>query len=272
MYFIIRVLKSWPRGMAVHHTAHLPPIIHRLQLADGLPAPLANCFTLAKMWADRTEGSGELVQSTILHEVRRLLREHSTYNDADLLAAAQSLLLLLIILFFGLDDAPRLERPADARLLVDAWEVKHRLAATGLFLDYEADHAMPPWPRWAAVSARRRTILAMHHLEYSWSLLHGYPVLTCFELGPLPAPAPGYLWREADERCWESLYEGWLRQWKDGSYSMVEFFHINPGGALDSRSEMWLAEADEFGMMLMAEGMFTDTRTCGRVYVADPSS
>jgi hypothetical protein len=35
---------------------------------------------------------------------------------------------------------------------------------------------------------------------------------------------------------------------------MAEFFGINPSGNLDPRSEMWLAEADDFGMILMAEG------------------
>lgn len=35
---------------------------------------------------------------------------------------------------------------------------------------------------------------------------------------------------------------------------MVEFFHIKAGEPLDARSEAWLAEADELGVMLMAEG------------------
>jgi hypothetical protein len=34
---------------------------------------------------------------------------------------------------------------------------------------------------------------------------------------------------------------------------MVELFGINPTSSLDLRSEMWLAEADEFGMILTAE-------------------
>lgn len=75
MHFIIRVLKSWPRVMAAHHTAQLPPPIHRLQIVDGVPTPLANCYALAKMWAERTDGSRELVENTIVHEIQRLLRE-----------------------------------------------------------------------------------------------------------------------------------------------------------------------------------------------------
>lgn len=78
MHFVIRVLRSWPRMMAAHHTAQLPPPIHRLQLVDGVPTPLANCYALAKMWSGHTDGSRELVKNTILHEIQRLLGEVRT--------------------------------------------------------------------------------------------------------------------------------------------------------------------------------------------------
>lgn len=160
----------------------------------------------------------------------------------------------MILLFFGDGKKRILDHPKDAQLLIDVWDVKHSLAMTGLFLEQESKHRLPAWKEWALVSAKRRTILGMHHLEWAWSLSHGYPILTCFELGPLPAPTAGYLWREMDQVKWERLYREWLWQWKDGDYKMVEFFQINPGGDLDSRSEMWLADADEYGIMLMAEG------------------
>lgn len=75
MHFVIRVLKSWPRLMAIHDTAHLPLMIHRFQLLGGIPTPLANCYALVKMWAGHTPGSRALVQNTILQEVHRLLHE-----------------------------------------------------------------------------------------------------------------------------------------------------------------------------------------------------
>lgn len=147
-----------------------------------------------------------------------------------------------------------MSHPLDAQFLVDMWEVKHHLARTGLYLEEEVGHTLPPWKKWATVTAKRRTIMALHHLEWVWSVLHGYPVLTCFELGPLPAPAAGYLWQEPDETQWELQYGKWLLQWTEGSYKIGELFHIKPGCEMDTRSEMWLAEVDEFGMMVIAEG------------------
>jgi hypothetical protein len=75
MHFIIRVLKSWPRMMAAHDLAVLPPMIHNVQLEHGMPTPLANCSTLAKMWAEHVEGSSQLVRGSIAQEVQRLFRE-----------------------------------------------------------------------------------------------------------------------------------------------------------------------------------------------------
>jgi hypothetical protein len=160
----------------------------------------------------------------------------------------------MIILFFGDVQNPVVLHPTDAELIVEMWNVKHHLASTGLFLDEESKHNAPCWREWTVVSAKRRTILALHHLEWAWSLLYGYPPLACFELGPLPAPAAGYLWRERSEKEWRRQYRKWLSRWGEGGYKLGELFSIKPGGEMDARSEMWLAEVDEFGMMVMSEG------------------
>jgi hypothetical protein len=149
----------------------------------------------------------------------------------------------------------------DAQLLIEMWDVKHRLAETGLFLEEEINHTLPSWDKWAIFSAKRRTILGLHHLEWAWSQLHGYPILTCFELAPLPAPAATYLWREQDEKGWNNRYSKWLSKWNKGSYKMAELFNIDPGWNLNVRGEMWLAEVDEFGMMLMAEQALSTSTT-----------
>lgn len=178
-----------------------------------------------------------------------------SYGELDLLATAQSLLILLILLFFGSSNkqSPPVIHPTDAKLLVQVWDVSQAVAATGLFLDEESRNVTPFWREWAIVSAKRRTILALHHVEWAWSLLHGYPVLTCFELGPLPAPSPGFLWREESEARWDKLYRMWLRRWSTRSYKMVELFRAGSGDGLGVRGERWLAEADEFGAMVLGE-------------------
>jgi hypothetical protein len=75
MFFVIRVLRSWTRMMATNPTSWFPPIIHHLQLRHGLPISLAYCYTLVKMWIGHEHGSRELVHSTIIREIQRLLQE-----------------------------------------------------------------------------------------------------------------------------------------------------------------------------------------------------
>lgn len=238
--------------MAVHGSAYLPPIIHPLQ---SIPQPLTNCYTLVTMWAQHAAESSELVQRTLLSEVHAVLHGHESYNESNLLAAAQSLLLLLTILFFAFSDKSTLTKSASAQLLIDVWSVKRHLAATGIYLDKETQHTVPSWKSWAIINAKRRTIMALHRLEYSWSLLNGYPIVVCWELNPLPAPAPRYLWQATNETTWKGLYEQWLKLWDGGVYKMHELLRFHAGGKPDERSELWYAEADEFGMMLVAEGM-----------------
>lgn len=166
----------------------------------------------------------------------------------------QSVLMLLVILLFGSRTRPPLSNADSAQLLLGMWQMKIRLAEIGLFLDSELNHERPAWREWAFMSAKRRTILALHHLEWAWSVLHGYPELLCTELGPLLAPAAKYLWQERQEQEWERLYERWLLEWKDGVFTMTELFPSKSSDEHDLRTERWLSEADEFGMMVMAEG------------------
>ena len=245
--------------MAAHGTCYLPPIVHHLQRDDvtgDLPLPLQNCFAITKLWAQHTPATSIPVQNSIRSEVQRLIQEHSSYEEWDLLAAAQSLLLLLSILLFTEQRYSILTVPTAAQLLIRIWEVKRKLTNTGFFLASEMSGQVPSsWRSWALVSAKRRTIMSLHYVEYSWSVLHGYPTLECGEFEMVPAPAPRYLWYEVDEWAWRRLYGGWLRLWDGEVYLMRELYRavVGGGGGLGQRGELWLAEVDEFGGAMLSE-------------------
>lgn len=75
MCLAIKVLRSWPRMMAATHTSRFPPIIHHLQLLQGLPLPLAYCYTLVKMWFAHEINDRGFVNELMIKEVKRLLHE-----------------------------------------------------------------------------------------------------------------------------------------------------------------------------------------------------
>jgi hypothetical protein len=70
----------------------------------------------------------------------------------------------------------------------------------------------------------------------------------------MPAPAAKYLWQAKNEQEWDFLYEVWLREWGQVGrcgYLQGEFWMVNEGIKVDERTEMWIEEADEFGMMFL---------------------
>jgi hypothetical protein len=72
METMLRVFRSWPRMMA--KKTQLPPIIHSTQVLESVgPTPLANCFTLVKMWDGQSPGTSRIVQDTLKKELQSLL-------------------------------------------------------------------------------------------------------------------------------------------------------------------------------------------------------
>lgn len=163
----------------------------------------------------------------------------------------------MIVLFLGFGDNVHRDQcdPSNGEILIASWCLRERLAKSGLFLEAEVSHTVPDWRMWICVAAKRRTIFAMHQLEWSWSLLNGYAVPNSFELCPLPAPDPHHLWQETDETKWRDMYAEWLELWREGgAYRMYEIFQTGGEVTMDERAERWYAESDEFGMLLITQG------------------
>lgn len=75
MFYLCRVFRTYPRMMA--RRERLPPIIHPKQTSKEMPLPLANCFTITRMWEGGAEEASGLVQGTIEREMERLMNEVS---------------------------------------------------------------------------------------------------------------------------------------------------------------------------------------------------
>jgi hypothetical protein len=72
--FLSGVLKTYPKLML--KPDGLPPIIHPLQIINGRPpTPIANCYSLVRMWYGQVDGSEAIVIATVQKEMSRLLEE-----------------------------------------------------------------------------------------------------------------------------------------------------------------------------------------------------
>ncbi|KIX00292.1 uncharacterized protein Z518_10431 [Rhinocladiella mackenziei CBS 650.93] len=134
-------------------------------------------------------------------------------------------------------------------------DITLELAKTGLLLEAELQSGVPAWQEWVLMAAKRRTILAAHMLMWAWSLKNRYPPFACFEISFMPTPAPKMLWH-AQSEGWESLYSNRLSGWLDGGpQRLEELMVIGPEIEIAPRSQRWLEEADEFGVLLMSEAV-----------------
>lgn len=232
------------------------------------------------------------MQELVAREAKMLARLRDTYTSQDLLSASQSLAILVSILLFGpatpkatdqvaTTGIPDLRDEEQSQFILELWETRECLlrslhSSQQLQHDDAASPSSCRWRAWATSAATTRTILAMHTLELVWGTIHGYPIMSCFGLDKLPMPEAGYLWRARSEEEWTPLYAAWSRRWSDlprspsvayaddnvdGSggglnpYTVGEFLSIRSGD-LDERAEVWLSEADEFGVMFMAGGKY----------------
>lgn len=145
---------------------------------------------------------------------------------------------------------------SEEQLILDISETSLQLASGGLTLHEEtaADGQPPPWYDWAIMSAKRRTILTIYMLTWAWSVWRNYPSFYCHELQLMFAPSPKALWQAQTETEWLPLYQKWLQKWNGDGYRIGELLSISPKHIMDRRTEDWLEEVDEFGMLLMSQG------------------
>jgi hypothetical protein len=84
-------------------------------------------------------------------------------------------------------------------------------------------------------------------------MYNGFTAFPCADVDFMPAPAGKVLWNATSREKWEVAYDRWLGRWAGLSiYSVGDLQRVYRGPDLDLRSEMWLEEADEFGIMCIA--------------------
>ena len=82
LQYISCVLRTYPKHMI--EDDGFPPIIHPMQVAEGNTAvPLANCYSLIRLWQHRAPGSEEIVAGTIRREMSRLEGLVSPHRSCD---------------------------------------------------------------------------------------------------------------------------------------------------------------------------------------------
>lgn len=260
METLLRALRTWPRILCKGF--QLPPMFHHTTSKITVPLPLANCCTLVKMWDGQFSGTKALVQDTILTEIKTLFKMFKTYDEAESLAALQAMTIYAIMLVFPAKNQQTIPF-LEIEVFSEIQEVVRHTALSGMILQEETENCMPSWEAWIHVTSKRRAVFTLYLLHWAYSVYHHVPSFNCHELGYIPAPTAKYLWSATSEEQWKGLYERWLTQWQGQQYLQHEFMFVTPGPFLDERTQLWLEDTDEFGMMFMSIFNATDREAYG---------
>jgi hypothetical protein len=174
-------------------------------------------------------------------------------DERHLLATLQALVMYTLIVMFPSKGQMSVSL-VDPAVFLCLQRFVDYVAKTGLFLTEERDCVQPSWESWVHVTAKRRAVVTLYLLHWSYSVYHNVPSFACSQLGFMPAPAPKFLWQAGTKDKWANLYPRWLAQWEGRPYMMSEFASIRPGAGLEPRSERWLEDADDFGVLFFSIG------------------
>ncbi|KAH7356346.1 hypothetical protein BKA66DRAFT_473686 [Pyrenochaeta sp. MPI-SDFR-AT-0127] len=256
METLLRVMKTWPRTLAKGFQT--PPFLHNTHTnPKTILQPMINCIAISKLWSNQGEGASEPIRQTILQEMRLIFENYRLLDERSLLSALQALTMYTIMMMYpGYDQ--RSVSLIDPAIFFCLQKTVSYVAKTGLMLTEERDNERPSWESWIHVTAKRRAVFSLYLLHWSYAVYHGLESFACSQLGFMPAPAPKFLWQETNKAQWEVLYDGWLAQWGDRPYTMHEFAAIQAGASLERRSETWLEDADELGVLFFSIVNATD--------------
>ncbi|KAJ6780283.1 hypothetical protein PWT90_08471 [Aphanocladium album] len=250
LHHTIRVLRTYPRMLS--RRGQFPPYIHHSQMENYLlPPALEICHDiLNKVGRNHPSPLEQLVI-----EIDSLNRAVTVENGASFLASAQASVIYAILCLFP-DEHSLQPVNSEEQVILGISELSLRLASSGMALYEETTgdaRTYPSWHGWTIMSAKRRTILAIYMVTWAWSVKRNYPTFYCHELHLMHAPCPRTLWQARTGEEWLPLYEEWLSKWDGDGYRIGELLALPPKHVLDKRTEDWLQEVDEFGMLLMSQ-------------------
>ncbi|CAN9196101.1 unnamed protein product [Alternaria alternata] len=252
MQTLLCVIKTWPRMLAKGFQT--PPILHHTHTnPKTILRPMQDCTFITKAWSSQTVHDTETVRDAILHSMRSLFSTYRTLDERNLLAALQALTIYAVMLMYPACSQSSVSL-VDPSIFLCMQKVVSYVARTGLMLTEERDNIRPSWESWIHVTSKRRAVFSLYLLHWSYAVYHNIESFECSQLGFMPAPPPKFLWQSWSPQEWQSLYESWLEQWHGAPYMMCEFAAIQAGPILDHRTEIWLEDADELGILFFGIG------------------
>ncbi|KAM5383582.1 hypothetical protein ACJZ2D_002031 [Fusarium nematophilum] len=196
---ILQTLYAFPQMMLRRQT--FPPFIHPHWHMPCLPETLANCMSIAQLFAARTPETRAFLWKTISAEEDRFRRELLDFSEREVQMAVQSMIIYMIMAVIDQDSQTR-ER--GARLLDTVEILSARfLRFVGTYSRTEQEDPSPTWQDWIFAESRRRGACLWVIISCVLSIDDDIPCAGCSTLQDLPLPSNKMLWEARSSEEWQ---------------------------------------------------------------------
>ncbi|KAL6892168.1 hypothetical protein GGI43DRAFT_425115 [Trichoderma evansii] len=244
-----RAISAFPQMMLRRQT--FPPFIHAHWHLPSLPETLANCMSIAQLFATRTAETRPFLWRTIGTEVKRLQDEVETATLLNLQNALQSIILFLIMAIVDQDSGTLSWTPN----FFQAFKIlcsRSRDLLGGSCFSYPGE-SIPniTWEEWIYAETRRRIICVWFLISRILSVQSGGSSMPEYPMSLLPVVSNKTLWEARSITEWETektLY--------DASDPMMSFDELVEAKRRSNQAyyrrklETWDAGADKMGVLL----------------------
>lgn len=244
-----QAISAFPQMMLRRQT--FPPFIHAHWHLPSLPETLANCMSIAQLFATRTAETRPFLWRTIGIEVKRLQDEVEFATLLNLQNALQSVILFVIMAIVD-QDSGTLSLAPNFFLIFKVLCNRSRDILGGSCFTYPGE-ALPSasWEDWIYAETRRRIICVWFLISRILSVQAGGSPMPQYPMNLLPVVSSKTVWEARSTTEWQTekaLY--------DASDPMTSFEELVNAKRRSNQPyyrrklETWDAGADKMGTLL----------------------
>ncbi|KAI8649456.1 Zn(2)-C6 fungal-type domain-containing protein [Fusarium sp. Ph1] len=196
---VLQTLYAFPQMMLRRKT--FPPFIHPQWHEPCLPEALANCMSIAQLFAARTPETRAFLWRTINAEEQRFRENYMSFSAREIQMAVQSLMIYMIMAIIDQDEQTK---QRGTRLLDTVETLSSRfLTFVGSYSQTERAEPSLTWEDWIFAESRRRMSSLWIVISAVIFIDNNIPCRGCGPLENLPLLSSKMLWEAQTREEWQ---------------------------------------------------------------------
>ncbi|KAF4333500.1 C6 finger domain protein [Fusarium beomiforme] len=197
---IMQMLYAYPQMMLRRQT--FPPFIHPHWHEKYLPEPLANCMSIAQLFAVRTSETQPFLWRMVAAEEERFREKVHTFSPREVHLCLEA---MIIYVMMSMSESDAESKDRTSRLFETAEIIGSRfLDLTGSYSISELSSPSPTWQDWIFAESRRRMSCLWLIISCVITIEDGRTHSSCGDMHNLPLPSSKLLWEARTLEEWQA--------------------------------------------------------------------